>query len=581
MSELLKALQARAKVRYENPPRKVLAFYYGWYGNPSVSGRWLHWERVDAERKTIATSTHYPQLGAYDSSDPKVIEQHCRWAREAGLDGFIFSWWGKGGYEEKPLSQLLQSAQQHRLQVCIYYEAVPEPGNPETALADWEYILRRYGAHPAYLKVDGKPVIFVYARAMEQLSMSQWALVLAEIARRSPPGVCAIADRLDKTACRIFDGVHTYNTAGALAGKPLEQVEATTESQFREAFQQAGALFRIRCATVIPGYDDTKIRTPGLAVARYEGRSYREQWEAALRLNPDWVLITSFNEWHEGSEIEPSVEHGDRYLKLTAEYARQFQELPPAPRMATPLTALPPDAITALRKRWQGKTIGVLPDASSEAFFWLIEAGLPIALLEWEQVVEPGRLTPQHYEALVYAGGESYRASVRQPNDVDGALRAYLQAGGRLLALSYQPFPFYYADGKAVGDARRFGLPIAGSSPNPQAGTTGFEQPPVPNLRFFWNRTLMPYASAEPTPFPEGGDQRWRPMLRSLVSPEDEYLPLITLRDGQGRSWGEGAGIVRYRTGALKGAAVGYAWFRLLEMPQAPLLLEALFRLIL
>ncbi|GIV14367.1 MAG: hypothetical protein KatS3mg021_2649 [Fimbriimonadales bacterium] len=52
----------------------------------------------------------------------------------------------------------------------------------------------------------------------------------------------------------------------------------------------------------------------------------------------------------------------------------------------------------------------------------------------------------------------------------DGALRAYLQAGGRLLALSYQPFPFYYADGKAVGDARRFGLPIAGSQPESSGG---------------------------------------------------------------------------------------------------------------
>jgi len=39
---------------------------------------------------------------------------------------------------------------------------------------------------------------------------------------------------------------------------------------------------------------------------------------------PDWVLITSFNEWHEGSEIEPSLEDGDRYLKLTKQYGPRF-----------------------------------------------------------------------------------------------------------------------------------------------------------------------------------------------------------------------------------------------------------------
>ncbi|MCS7300036.1 MAG: hypothetical protein NZ556_00570, partial [Fimbriimonadales bacterium] len=81
---LLQAIRARVAVRHSPPPKLVLAFYYGWYGNPTISGKWLHWEGVDAERRQIANSTHYPQLGAYDSNDPAVIEQHCRWAREAG-----------------------------------------------------------------------------------------------------------------------------------------------------------------------------------------------------------------------------------------------------------------------------------------------------------------------------------------------------------------------------------------------------------------------------------------------------------------------------------------------------------------
>jgi hypothetical protein len=49
-AEFLKALQARVSVRYNAPPRLVLAFYYGWYGAPEVSGKWLHWEGVDAQR---------------------------------------------------------------------------------------------------------------------------------------------------------------------------------------------------------------------------------------------------------------------------------------------------------------------------------------------------------------------------------------------------------------------------------------------------------------------------------------------------------------------------------------------------
>src|SRR5215472_16705433 len=71
--------------------RQVLAFYYGWYGNPDVSQRWYHWKDADTTKKHIDESTHYPALGAYDSHDPKVIDTHLHEAKDAGLTGFIVS----------------------------------------------------------------------------------------------------------------------------------------------------------------------------------------------------------------------------------------------------------------------------------------------------------------------------------------------------------------------------------------------------------------------------------------------------------------------------------------------------------
>jgi glycoprotein endo-alpha-1,2-mannosidase len=572
-AEFLKALQARVSVRYNAPPRLVLAFYYGWYGAPDVSGKWLHWEGVDAQRKQIATSTHYPVLGAYDSNDPKVIEQHCQWARTAGLDGFIYSWWGIGGYEEKPLPRLLDAAQRHRLTVCLYYEQVPQPGDPRSVLPDLRHILREFVKHPAYLKVDGRPVLFVYGRAMEQLSLSQWAWALETLRAEFPPGVCAIGDSLGRSAARVFDGVHTYNPVGVLENKPLSAIQPTLEAHYREAIQTAGELGRIACMTIIPAYDDTKIRKPGIRTDRFGGEAYRKGWDAALSLNPDWVLIASFNEWHEGSEIEPSVEHGEREVRTTAAYAPRFKRLPERPRMATPLTALTGEAVAALRRAWESKTIGILPDAQSEALFWLLSVGLPVEALEYADVVAPNRLTPTRYAALVYAGGEGYRASVNAPDDVDRALEAYLQAGGVLLALPGAPLPFYYADGKESNRAGKFGLPIAVSAARPEAGKTGFETPPTQGMQFRWNRAELPRIGDAPLPFPTGGDVRWRPALRTLARPDADYTPLATLYDAQGRNWGDGAVWIRYPSGG----AVGYVWFRLLETPYAPILLASLF----
>jgi len=49
-------------------------------------------------------------------------------------------------------------------------------------------------------------------------------------------------------------------------------------------------------------------------------------WNAAIKADPDWVMITSFNEWHKGTEIEPSIEYGEKYVELTAKLVREFKE---------------------------------------------------------------------------------------------------------------------------------------------------------------------------------------------------------------------------------------------------------------
>ena len=61
-------------------------------------------------------------------------------------------------------------------------------------------------------------------------------------------------------------------------------------------------------------------------VPRRDGATYDETWETALALRPAWVVIASWNEWHEGSEIEPSKEHGDRYLQSTRWWAARLRE---------------------------------------------------------------------------------------------------------------------------------------------------------------------------------------------------------------------------------------------------------------
>jgi uncharacterized protein YraI len=96
----------------------------------------------------------------------------------------------------------------------------------------------------------------------------------------------------------------------------------------------------------MPGYDDTRLpRENSFAVPRRNGDYYRETWRGAIASRPDMIIITSFNEWPEGTQIEPGTTYGNLYLDITREMVTTWQGSPPsAPPAAEPAAQeAPPD----------------------------------------------------------------------------------------------------------------------------------------------------------------------------------------------------------------------------------------------
>jgi len=554
---------AKASEQSEQVSRRVMTFYYPWYGTkdgPGGAGRTVHWGRIEPDKKDIAASTNYPKLGAYDSHDPKVIDQHCRWAKRAGVDTFIVSWWGHGSYCDRAMDAILEGCRRHGMRACIYYEAVPNPRTPKSAADDIVKVLEKYGGHPGHLKANGKPVVFVYGRALGQIGLTAWLKTIRIINREYKPGVTAIGDQLSYGSARVFDGIHTYNTAGSLRGMAPADVRKWAPGTYRSWVQLADEAGKVSTLTVIPGYDDTKIRKPGLAVGRFGGELYRAQWEAAIEADPHWVLITSFNEWHEGSEIEPSFEDKDRYLGLTAEYAKRFKAKPRVVHRQAASSSLSAGEKARLRGKFEGLRIGVLSDADSMAFWWLLDVGVDVEILSWEEVAGGG-LRPDKHRVLLYCAGERYRRTVKKSGDVDDALAGYLKAGGCLAVLPALPWPFYYdRDGKAVNQSGRFGVTLR----------AGWERPgPDAKLLFVQPKRRLPHVPGE-FPFPASGDLRWRPIW---AGDQTRYLSLLQLRDGDEKYLGDAAAYAELKGGGQ----MIYAWFALLDGPYAEALLYDLF----
>ncbi len=575
----LDAYADRATVRYRQVQPRVLAFYYPWYGGRQANGRYLHWDTVDPQKKAISRSTHYPLLGAYDSLDPQVIAQHCTWAREAGLDGLIASWWGRGGREDAVLTPLLAACENAGLHATIYYETVPRDasGIPSATAAadDILYLLNQYGSHPAWLKARSKPVVFIYARAIDELGRMGWLDVITRIQRHYPPGAALIGDDLSRQAAGIFDGIHTYNTAGMLRGKRAPALEAWAGEKFPEWVQLADRAGKISALTLIPGYDDTQLpdRTPGLCVERYDGDLYRVQWEQALAARPDWILITSFNEWHEGSEIEPSLECGDKYLRLTAQYAQRFKAM--AKRKSPTLGPLPVTQKERddLKRRLHGRSMAVLPNGESRALWWLLEQGIEPAVVEWTEVAA-GALAPKRFKYVLYAGGEDYHRTAHAEGDVDAALRAYLAGGGTLVVLAHEPMPFYYdQDHKAVNRAAELGLPL-------QMGQGAWETPPAGvDLRFVPVNRALPHL-LKYFAFPREGERRWRPLRADRLPAGARYTSLIRVEDAAGKQYGDAAAYIEYGEGPLAPGRVLYASCLLMDQPKTDEMLFDLFELL-
>ncbi len=312
------------------PQKRVLAFYYPWYGTPEVSGSWIHWNEAGHDPELLlannlpdSATTNHP-LKLYDSNDPEVIKEHLSLAKWAGIDGFICSWWGIDDFTDRAFRKMLEIVEKEKglpLKLTIYYERVSQVAvdKVEAAVKDIIYILDEYGGSPAFLKVDGKPVIFIYGRALSQLG-DKWRDVVKEVKRLKRGGAIFICDSLHSRWLDTFDGLHEYNPVGAVLAKVDMFMRYKTT---KDVCEKRG---KISCATVIPGYDDSNVRPKNPIIRlRDEGKLYKKLWEDAIKADVDWVLICTFNEWHEGTEIEPSLEYGRFYLQLTREYANRFK----------------------------------------------------------------------------------------------------------------------------------------------------------------------------------------------------------------------------------------------------------------
>lgn len=295
----------------------VLSFYYPWYGNDlGKSGEQFHWS--DVTYQGIGSSTYYPLFGPYDSQDERLIGSHIELAKASGIDGFICSWWGIDTFEDRALKEILKVADSEGFNVTIYYETVRDISRDQI-VDELAYVIESYSNEPSFLKIDDRPVIFLYAISAYDRDAGFWQDVAEGVRESTKMDPLFIADTFDLSYAATFDGFHTYN--------PIWIKEEDLNNTYSDQAKAVRVAGKIWATTVCPGYDDRKIRSPGNYVSRDGGAFYNLTWESAIRSDPDIVLVCTWNEWHEGTTIEPSREYEFMYLMLTRYWAATYKEV--------------------------------------------------------------------------------------------------------------------------------------------------------------------------------------------------------------------------------------------------------------
>jgi hypothetical protein len=260
------------------PPRQTSIFYYPWYGSPRFDGGYLHWSQDGHVPPLDLATAYYPARGPYSSGDPSIVAAQMNDIAAAGINEVVSSWWGWGSVEDQRLPMVQSMATKKGLGVAVQIE--PYGDRTAASVAD----------DLAHLEQRGITRFFVY-QPFQGIDEESWAAVLG-----ATHGIQVLAQTTNVARAKAagFAGVYTYD------------VSARGPSTFAGLCTRAHRAGLVCAPSVGPGYDALRATGDTHLDPRADGATYDAMWRAAIHAGADRITITSYNEWHEGTQIEPA-----------------------------------------------------------------------------------------------------------------------------------------------------------------------------------------------------------------------------------------------------------------------------------
>ncbi len=317
----------------------------GVYYFPGWHSKSANWKDIKGEPGSLSPGKpwreRFPLLGFYPEEEGWVAEKHIEWASSYGIDFLAYDWYwdGKIPLRDHAINAYLRAKNREKLKFCIMWAnhtEVPRTLEEFTRLID--FWIDNYFKTPGYYSFEGKPLVFIFSWGLLHTNARRFGESGAKLIARANQiakgkglkGLYFIAmsnERPDLMWAREFahQGFSAYTGWNYVVGNSelrLDyEVMVDTYLEFYEVAKKANGILPYIIPTS-PGWDSRPWHGDKAYVRENPSpQKFERMLQGAKNLalqpghGPKVIMIESWNEFSEGSYIEPTQHWGFKYLE--------------------------------------------------------------------------------------------------------------------------------------------------------------------------------------------------------------------------------------------------------------------------
>lgn len=324
--------------------KKIMAHYMPWYQSQPFRGYWgWHWTMNHYSPPTTIASHFTPLFGPYDSSDPQVLASQALLMKFGGFDGMIADWYGIADFWDYGLirdstNTFIPYVKDANLLYAVCYEDATVGNmlnngyfpNRAAAVAHgvqvMQWLQTYYFTDSSYLKFDSRPVLLCFGPQF--FTDSEWTTLFASLSPK--PQFFPLKFHFVSYPTRTGEFDWPSPQSGTTPSSPTS---ATSIINSFNAFDARAALYHWEhyISAAFPRFYDIYAEAGvgssyGYISDEYTtfGTTYSYTLARALQGSSDVVQVTTWNDYGEGTIVEPTVEDGYRFLEITQQLRKQY-----------------------------------------------------------------------------------------------------------------------------------------------------------------------------------------------------------------------------------------------------------------